>query len=85
MKSQKPILNLKNKKMKNSIFITDIFGNSIEVTDLKGAISQTKQFAHMSKQNNIIFTEFYFENRMIHMESNLKRSKRLKIQKKYIL
>ena len=48
--------------MANLIFITDIFGNSIQVTDLEKSISQTKQFIHMSKQNNIIFTEYYFEN-----------------------
>ena len=48
--------------MKNSIFITDIFGNLIQVTDLQGAITQTKQFVFMSKKDNIVFTEYYFEN-----------------------
>lgn len=43
--------------MKTNEFITDIFGNRIEVTDLKAAIKQTNMFVDMSKEVNYKFEE----------------------------
>lgn len=40
--------------------ITDIFGNAIEVPDLQKAIQQTENFVERSKEQTILFQEYFF-------------------------
>jgi hypothetical protein len=40
--------------------IQDIFGNTIEVTDLKKSIQQTESFIEFSKEQTILFQEYFF-------------------------
>jgi hypothetical protein len=42
--------------------ITDIFGNTIEVTDLEQAIIRTEYDLELSKTNTILFQEYFFKN-----------------------
>lgn len=42
--------------------IQDIFGNTIEVTDLKKSIQQTESFIEFSKEQTILFQEYFFTN-----------------------
>lgn len=59
------IISLKNLLLtliSDNMNITDIFGNTIEVPDLKKAIEQTTSLVVFSKADPILFQEYLFRN-----------------------